>query len=124
MGIVSLLADEEADDDEEDEDPPAPKLSTEDLLRYQDPLGGLQSGLHVAVQNSQEEVAYLLLFLASRLPLEAFPPAVLQSAEQVGLTRPASVATQADIRTLHDQRGETAGAYAARIGLHWPALAS
>ncbi|OAA54083.1 hypothetical protein SPI_09017 [Niveomyces insectorum RCEF 264] len=129
MGLVTLLSELEKQGDEEEEEKEdtgesSPRLSSADLLRYQDPLNGLQSGLHVAVDNNQEEVFYLLLFLASRLPLESFPPAVLESAQQIGLVRPdAAIATYPDIRSLHDQRGETAEAYALRKGGQWTGLA-
>ncbi|EFW99170.1 hypothetical protein CMQ_5591 [Grosmannia clavigera kw1407] len=123
MGIVGLFSEDEEDETEEDEQDSTSKLSPELLLRYQDPLGRLQSGLHLAVEKEQEEVLYLLLFLSSQLPLDAFPPAVLQSAEQIGLVRPPSISSHADIRTLQDQGGETAAMYASRKGGQWAAIA-
>ena len=78
-------ADEDDNDEEEDEDQEMAddgqeggKPGVEELLRYQDPIGDMQSGLHAAVQAQSREVAWLLLLLSSNLPLLEFPPEVFQ----------------------------------------------
>ncbi len=136
-GILELLQvadgeheeeEEEKDDDMGDDDDrddadgeTVPNLSAAQLLRYQDPLNNMESGLHVAVDRDQELAACLLLYLASTLPAEAFPPHVVPFAALVKRPDPtaAPAAGLADIRTLLTTRGETAEAYAARRGGVW-----
>src|SRR3569833_1100958 len=78
-----------------------------ELLRYQDPLNSMKSGLHLAVEKNLEQVCYLLLFLASQLPTESFPADVLQSAKQIDLARRQGRGD--DIRTLRGGSGGAAG---------------
>jgi hypothetical protein len=121
-GIVELLRAVDQDEAEE------PSLSPTQLLRYQDPLGGARTGLHLAVEKGQEEVAWLLLWLASALPVEAFPPPAVDAAMAMGLGQRPSTATPADddIRALQDERGRTAEATAAELGAGgvWAAMLS
>lgn len=77
------------------------------LVRYQDPLAEMRSGLHLAVANRQEEAVWLLLWLSSTMPSESFPPPARQVAESMGLGR-LSVQPDADIRALKDAQGRTA----------------
>ncbi|KAJ6443443.1 fungal specific transcription factor [Purpureocillium lavendulum] len=77
------------------------------LVRYQDPLAGMKSGLHLAVANGQEEAVWLLLWLSSATPSESFPQPARQVAESMGLGR-LSVEADADIRALRDAQGRTA----------------
>jgi len=113
VGVVHAAMDDEEMDDGE------PQLSPEALVRYQDPLNQMKSGLHIATEKGQQEVFWLLLFLASRLPTEAFPREVLQSAEQAGLQRFEHGTAEQDIRELRDENGETAEVYASRVGGGW-----
>ncbi len=111
--IVDLLND---DDGEEDEEKGAGHGI--DVLRYQDQLGSMGSGLHVAVQNQRMEVAWLLLLLASTLQIDQFPADVLQAAQNLGIHRE-DQSGQIDIRSLQDSQGMTAEERAAGIGGMW-----
>lgn len=113
-GVVELLRDTEQGSAE------TPALSAPQLLRYQDPLGGNKSGLHLAVEKGQDEVAWLLLWLASPLRTEAFPETAVAAAQAMGLQRP-NAAPQDDVRALRDDQGRTAEAVAAAMGGHWAA---
>jgi len=107
MAVVDMLE----PDEDEDEMPI-------DVLRYQDSLGDMHSGLHAAVQGGSKEVAWLLLLLASRMPYEQFPRDVLQQAEAAGITR-RDANNQVDIRSLRDAQGQTAEQLAAQMGSSW-----
>lgn len=108
QGMLGVLSGAEEDEDED-------SMKASDILRYQDPLGGMKSGLHIAIEKGQEQVFYLLLWLGSSLKQEAFPQDILQSAQQIGLMRPEVDQTN-DIRQLQDEKGETAETYASRGG--------
>jgi len=112
-GIVELLNALEEDPDEED-------MLAKDLLRFQNPLDGGKSGLHVALERSQQESVWLLLWLASLLPTEQFPEEVLKAAETMGAGR--STAEGVDIRSLKDENGLSAEQYAERMGNTWADL--
>lgn len=115
--IVDLLDD--GDDGEENEETSGPGSgSSIDVLRYQDQIGSMGSGLHVAVQNQRVEVAWLLLLLASTLSVDQFPVAVLQAAQNLGMQRE-DQSGKADIRLLKDSQGMTAEQRAAGIGGLW-----
>ncbi|KMQ82093.1 ring finger-like protein, partial [Lasius niger] len=77
------------------------------LVRYQDPLAEMKSGLHLAVENGHEDIVWLLLWLSSTLPTEAFPLPGRQAVESLGLGR-LSLQPDDDIRGLLDGRGRTA----------------
>jgi len=110
-GIVDLLRDAAEDD----------PSAAQDLLRYQDPLAGMRSGLHLAVERGQEEVVWLLLWLASPAPGGVFPPAAVEAAGVMGVEeRPARLVP--DVRGLRDARGRTAEDVAAEMGPRWSAL--
>ena len=115
--IVDLLND--GDDGEEDEESSDQSAGHSiDVLRYQDQIGSMGSGLHVAVQNQRVEVVWLLLLLASTLELDQFPVAVLQAAQSLGIQRE-DQSGQVDIRSLKDFQGMTAEQRAAGIGGNW-----
>lgn len=88
------------------------------LLRYQDPLAGMKSGLHLAVENGQEEVAWLLLWLSSTVPDGAFPEVALQAAASMAVGR-LNVGADEDVRGLKDSEGRTAGELAKHIQGPW-----
>ncbi|KAI9167309.1 putative phospholipase C20G8.02 [Paramyrothecium foliicola] len=71
------------------------------LIRYQDPLANMKSGLHLAIESGQEEVAWLLLWLSSTVPDEVFPQPAVQAAQSMGVGR-LNVGVDADIRSLKD----------------------
>ena len=85
------------------------------MIRYQDPLSGLKSGLHLAVENRHEGVAWLLLWLSSSLPSNVFPVEARQGVESIGLGR-LNVSSDADVRSLMDGEGRTAAALSAELG--------
>ena len=115
--IVDLLND--GDDGEEKEETSGLSSGhSVDVLRYQDQIGSMGSGLHVAVQNQRVEVAWLLLLLASTLGADQFPAAVLQAAQDLGIQRE-DQSGKADIRLLKDSQGMTAEQRAAGIGGLW-----
>ncbi|KAH9861448.1 hypothetical protein J1614_011194 [Plenodomus biglobosus] len=129
--VIDMLMDdnvEEDDDDDDDDDDedvqmrsvdgPAREVGIDKLLRYQDPIGNMQSGLHAAVQAQSREVAWLLLLLASNLDLLQFPPEVFQEAESLGIMR-GLTEDKVDIRSLRDADGKTAEDLAGEIGGVW-----
>ncbi len=89
-----------------------------DVLRYQDPLGDMQSALHAAVLGGSCEIAWLLLLLASDLEPQQFPPEVLREAETLGLARISEVG-KTDIRSLRDEQGRSAEDLAAEARGVW-----
>lgn len=112
-GIVELLQAIDEDPDEED-------MPTAELLRYQDPLDGMKTGLHIAIEKSQQESAWLLLWLASGLPTASFPDEVAQAAGTMGAGR--QTAQGPDIRGLRDAQNRTAHDVAGTMGQTWAAL--
>ncbi|KAI9707360.1 MAG: hypothetical protein M1836_000320 [Candelina mexicana] len=94
--IVDLLQD---DDDNSDD-----SSQSTDVLRYQDPVGAMHSGLHIAILAQRVNVAWLLLLLASRLPLEQFPAEIRQTTEQTGIKR-GNQDSKTDVRSLTDDEG-------------------
>ncbi|KAH8671152.1 hypothetical protein BX600DRAFT_434275 [Xylariales sp. PMI_506] len=116
-GILEVLKDAEQPSEEGDD----PKLGALKLLRYQDPLGGSKSGVHLAIEKGQEEVVWLLLWLASPLPAHAFPEAAVNTAAAMGINRPTTVRAE-DIRLLQDDGGRTAEAVAAEMDGLWRAM--
>jgi hypothetical protein len=121
-----LLDDNVSDDDEDEEgdvemsttDHPEREVGIDRMLRYQDPIGDMQSGLHAAVHAQSREVAWLLLLLASNLPLLEFPAQVFQEAEAMGIMR-GLTEDKVDIRSLRDANGRTAEDIAKEVGGVW-----
>ena len=130
--IVGLLGDEDADEDEDEDeeceddekyeetekDGEETKESRIDVLRYQDSTSLMDSALHIAIRHGRIEVAWLLLLLASTLPISEFPPEVLQAAEQLHLSREEHCG-RVDIRTLKNEEGMTAAELASVLGGLW-----
>lgn len=118
--IIHMIRDE--DDAEEDEDGDEDALEqggNSETLRYQGTFEGIQgSGLHVAIRYAQEEVAWLLLALASSLEWSKFPSAVLQAMQKFELS-PEDRTDGKDIRTLKDPEGRTPLALAEQLGGVW-----
>ncbi|PSS27406.1 hypothetical protein M430DRAFT_32152 [Amorphotheca resinae ATCC 22711] len=111
-GIIELLkAIEEDEDDDEG------SMSSAELLRYQDPLDGMKTGLHIAIEKSREEAVWLLLWLASSVPTAAFPAEVSQASQAMGQGR--DTARGPDIRGLRDEQERTARDIAATMGNTW-----
>ena len=84
-----------------------PSKSPAEILRYQDPIGGMQSGLHAAAANGHREVAFLLLLLASEMPEQDFPALVFQEAAAMGIMREDQTGL-VDVRSLRDAQGRSA----------------
>jgi hypothetical protein len=116
--IIQMLKEDEEDEEEDEDEPVGRKIGADELLRYQDPIGDMQSGLHAAVQGGSLEVAWLLLLLASNLPLTEFPAQVFQEAEAIGITR-GDLTGKVDIRGLKDIDGKSAEDLARENGAIW-----
>lgn len=112
--IVDLLDDDGDDEDGDDEDVTKIKI---DPLRYQDPTCSL-SGLHIAIKHGRIEVAWLLLLLASTLPISQFPSEVLQAVDRLQLSRE-DQSGKVDIRTLKNGEGMTPAQLAGSAGDMW-----
>ncbi|KAL8927393.1 MAG: hypothetical protein Q9172_001391 [Xanthocarpia lactea] len=89
-----------------------------DVLRYQDPMGSLNTGLHVAISKGRQEIVWLLLFLASNLELHYFPPDIVQAARTLGATREEHTG-KVDIRVLENSEHGTAENLAQQLGGVW-----
>lgn len=92
--------------------------SPDEILRYQDPIGDMQSGLHAAAANGHREVAWLLLLLASQLPEMDIPALVYQEAAVLGIMRDEQDG-KVDIRSLRDAHGRSAEDVAREVGVVW-----
>ncbi len=110
--------DDDGDEEMGDDDQPEKGVGIDRMLRYQDPIGEMQSGLHAAVQAQSREVAWLLLLLASNLDLMEFPALVFQEASSMGIMR-GLTEDKVDIRSLKDANGRTAEDLAKEIGGVW-----
>jgi len=117
--VVDLLNSDEHEEDEEDEHSGETTIERDmDVLRHQDQVGSMGSGLHIAIQNGREEMAWLLLFLASDLEIDRFPKEVLQAAQRLGIWREDRKG-KTDIRTLKDSNGHTAESIAYSVQGPW-----
>ncbi|CAK3906586.1 Hypothetical predicted protein [Lecanosticta acicola] len=118
--IADLLnsCNEDPDEDDRDMDDAGPSKSADEVLRYQDPIGDMQSGLHAAAAGGHREVAWLLLLLASGLPEMEFPALAFQEAAALGVMREDQDG-KVDIRSLRDAHGRTAEDVARETGIVW-----
>lgn len=107
-GIVEIL---QALTDDADEGDMAPA----ELIRYQDPLEGLKSALHVAVERGQQEVVWLLLWIGSGMDSHDFPEEVVAAAYGLGAGREFAQAG-VDVRGLRDEQERSAGDVARALG--------
>ena len=106
-------SDEFEEDEEEEEDEHV------EILKYTGTFEGIEgSGLHVAIRYGREEVAWLLLALASSLDWSMFPPVVLQAMEGLGLSKD-DRQPGVDIRAIRDVSGRTPKALAQEVGGTW-----
>ncbi len=110
---MQLLKDLEDNEDDEE-------MAPGEILRYQDPLDGMKTGLIVAILNGQQEVVWLLLWLTSGLHTQAFPEEVSRVAQVMGADR--ATASGVDIRTLSDEQSRTAEDLARSMGDTWGVL--
>ena len=104
---------EDSEDDAELEDEEG------DVLRYTGTFEGIEgSGLHVAARYGREDIAWLLLAMASTLEWDKFPKQVLQAMQSLGLTKEDRKATP-DIRSLTDEKGRSPKDVAQEMGGLW-----
>ncbi|KAJ9607299.1 hypothetical protein H2200_008372 [Cladophialophora chaetospira] len=110
--IIHMINDSEEEDAEEDEE-------IADILRYRGTFEGIEgSGLHVAIRYNQQEVAWLLLALGSKLDWNKFPSVVLQAMESLGLQKE-DRSDDPDIRSLVDSEGRTPAELAQQLQGPW-----
>jgi hypothetical protein len=81
----------------------------------------MKSALHVAIENGQQEVVWLLLWVASDLPDERFPTEAAYTADRMNAQRP-SESNEEDIRSLRNEQGHNAEDLAKEMGGPWNAL--
>ncbi|KAF4551442.1 Hypothetical protein D9617_13g099410 [Elsinoe fawcettii] len=109
----------EAEDEDEDEDDDGPTGPTSaDVLRYQDPLGNMESGLHAAIANDNQEVAWLLLYLGTKMNYHEFPAVIFEETRKVGVQRQ-DQEHLIDIRSLRDSQGRVPLQIAQERGSDW-----
>ncbi|KAL2262894.1 hypothetical protein VTK26DRAFT_9099 [Humicola hyalothermophila] len=125
QGIISLLSDVEqgggGDDDDEaegEEGKQEQHMTPSQLLTWRDPLNGGRTALHVALEEQQEEVVWLLLWMGSGVGRETFPPVVVQAAEGGGLPR-GVVGPGEDVRFVRDEAGRAAEDVCMQLGPPW-----
>lgn len=91
------------------------------IVLYRDSLAKGKSALHLAIEKSQEEAIWLLLYLGSpRLPTEAFPEEALAAAQSMGVDR--MPAGGEDIVSVRDEEGRSAEDYASAMAPVWDRL--
>lgn len=117
--IAELLKSCSEDAEDDDDEDATPGKSADEVLRYQDTIGDMDSGLHAAVANGHREVAWMLLLLASDLPEMEFPALVFQEAAALGVMREEGEDSKVDIRSLKDAHGRTAEDLAKEAGVIW-----
>lgn len=116
--IIHMIKDTDDDDDSGNEHEDQPDTG---FLTYTGAFEGIEgSGLHVAIREGREDVAWLLLALASTLDWAQFPPPVLQAMTSLRLSKDDRVAGT-DIRTVNDSEGRSPKALAEQIGGPWRA---
>lgn len=118
--IVDLLKSCSQGEDDVDIDEPSSAVdkTPDEILRYQDPIGDTESGLHACAANGHREVAWLLLLLASNFPELDIPALVYQEAATLGVMREDQDG-KVDIRSLRDAHGRTAEDVAKEFGVIW-----
>lgn len=88
------------------------------MLSYQDPLDDMKTGLHMAIEKTQVDVVWLLLWLCSTLPDDVFSCEVRQAAESSGIGR-LQVGHAGDIRTWRTASGASSEDFALREQEKW-----
>lgn len=94
-------------------------MTPAELLVWCDPLRHGRTCLHAAVQHQRYDVAWLLLYVASTLPIAYFSPAILHAVRNLGISRRPEVDAAADIRSIVDINGDTPEMLALQIGGVW-----
>lgn len=110
----------DADENDEDDDADAESPDTE-FLTYSGTFEGIEgTGLHVAIRYGREDIAWLLLALASSLDWSQFPAPVLQAMSSLGLSKEDRV-SGVEIRNVTDSDGLSPKALAEKVGGPWDA---
>lgn len=116
--IIHMIKDADHDDEDDDEREEQPDM---DFLTYRGTFEGIEgSGLHVAIRYGREDVAWLLLALASTLDWAQFPPPVLHAMTSLGLSKEDRVAG-IELRNIDDSDGQSPKALAEKLGGPWKA---
>lgn len=111
LGAVDLLKDAASEGDD-----------VKNIVLYRDTLAGGKSALQIALEKTQEEAVWLLLYLASpRMPTEAFPDEALAAAMSMDVDRMPAGGAQ-DITELRDDEGHSALDYARAMAPTWDHL--
>lgn len=120
-GIVELLKNvsSKGEIDEEEDEEEEGTMTPHEIVRWQDPLDGGKTGLHVALEKGQEEVVWLLLWLSSGLETSEFPEVVAEAAKQMQAER---LGGAEDIRGLRDEAERTPADVARQMGTAWAGL--
>lgn len=118
QAVIEMLEEGEDEDQADTSEPASAVLSQSQMLRYQDQLGSLNSGLHLAIANDKPEIVWLLLWLASNLNPSRFPPNISALAQEAGIVRQ-DLFESPDIRLLKNADGMTAGDLARHRGGTW-----
>lgn len=114
--VIHMIKDTDDDEDEDEEHDGQPDT---DFLTYSGTFEGIEgTGLHVAIRYGREDVAWLLLALASSLDWSQFPPPVLQAMTSLGLSKDDRVA-DVEIRSIADSGGQSPKALAEQLGGPW-----
>jgi hypothetical protein len=114
--VIHMIKDTDDDEDEDEEHDGQPDT---DILTYSGTFEGIEgTGLHVAIRYGREDVAWLLLALASSLDWSQFPPPVLQAMTSLGLSKDDRVAG-VEIRSIADSGGQSPKALAEQLGGPW-----
>ncbi|CZR60505.1 uncharacterized protein PAC_10401 [Phialocephala subalpina] len=126
-GIVELLKNLQEDgmdeDDEEEEEEDGEKMKPGEVVRWQDPLDGGKTGLHVALEKGQEEAVWLLLWLGSGIETGVFPQEVVHAAETMEAERNLGEAGKGeDVRGIRDEAERTPGDVVRNMGSAWAGL--
>lgn len=118
--------DEADEDDEMDEDgaePAAEAMSAPEMLRHQDPFSQMESGLHMAIANDHQHIAFLILFLASSASLDHLPQELKQFVASI--PRPQKdLLSYPDVRSLQTSMGKLPKHYALEKGGIWEHMAN
>jgi hypothetical protein len=116
--IIHMIKDTDQDEDTDEEHDGQADM---DFLTYSGTFEGVEgSGLHVAIRYGREDVAWLLLALASTLDWSDFPPPVLQAMTSLGLSKEDRV-PGIEIRNINDSDGQSARALAEKLAGPWKA---
>jgi hypothetical protein len=120
--IIHMVKDATEDDPDSEDDADEHQVQPDtDILSYTGTFEGIEgSGLHVAIRYGREDVAWLLLCLASSLDWARFPSQVLGAMEGLGLSKQDRV-PGVEIRSIKDAEGRSPESLAQELGGTWKA---